>query len=400
MRLLWISNDPRLDGIGQSRVTREILGRLHGPGTGIEAHAIAMGPDNHRAWEVPYMVHPWGLERHEYPKVLIESLKPDMVVCSHDPWNFYWTADCRKDFPNTKLVGYYTIDGGPIHESWRTAMKPLDLLAVPTQFGKQEIYRRYPEKSVAVIPYGVDHTRFTDPGSKIGRQRKADQESTTKSLKLEGKTVFLSVGHNQNRKNTACVLDAFEMADIPNSHLFLVVHSRLQHIGGWSGMGDFDLPDMVHMCSTRNRVTVVTGGLSDPDLSALYQVSDYFLFPSLAECPGLPLLEAMASGCVPITTNYSGGAEIVGDDGYLLPYTPLRGQFNVVCAVVDPLDLAMKMRECVELSLDERVGMQARAVARARQFSWDKTAKLWAEYIMGVMGGETLVETELQGCLP
>ncbi len=400
MRLLWISNDPRLDGVGQSRVTYEILRRLSQPGTGVEVHAVAMGPNNHRAREVPYTVHPWGLDRHEYPKALIAEIRPDVIICSHDPWNFYWTSDCRKDFPDIKLIGYYTIDGGPIHGSWRDAMRSLDLLAVPTQFGKQEIYRRYPEKSIAVIPYGVDHDTFTDPGDKEVRKSLADQKSSGKSVRLKGKTIFLSVGHNQNRKNTACILDAFEMADIQNSHLFLVVHSRVQTIGGWAGMGDFDLPDLVSTYGARDRITVVTGGLSENNLAALYQCSDYFLFPSLGESPGLPLLEAMACGCIPITTNYAGGAEITGSGGHLLPYTPLRGQFNVVCAVVDPLDMALKMRECVALPKETVEAQRSASMARASQFSWDQTAEAWGEHLRGLLAGMTLVETELQGCLP
>ena len=67
----------------------------------------------------------------------------------------------------------------------------------------------------------------------------------------------------------------------------------------------------------KNKV-IITGYVDDSDLSALYSGADFFVFPSLYEGFGLPVLEAMQCGCPVITSNVSSLPEVIGDCGIMI----------------------------------------------------------------------------------
>ena len=62
-------------------------------------------------------------------------------------------------------------------------------------------------------------------------------------------------------------------------------------------------------------VRIITGLLSTEELAELYRNALAFLFPSLYEGFGLPILEAMACGCPVITSNVSACPEVAGGSG-------------------------------------------------------------------------------------
>jgi len=107
---------------------------------------------------------------------------------------------------------------------------------------------------------------------------------------------------------------------------------------------------------------VFTGYVPDEDLVALYNAADLFVQPSLFEGFGLPPLEAMACGTAVVTSNTSALPEVVGD----------------AALMVDPLDveaLAAAMAR-VLTDADLRADLEARGLARAAQFSWERTARI------------------------
>lgn len=106
--------------------------------------------------------------------------------------------------------------------------------------------------------------------------------------------------------------------------------------------------------------TKLVGQVSDAELARYYQQATVFVFPSLYEGFGLPVLEAMGCGCPVICSNASSLPEVAGDAAVL----------------VDPRDsdqLAMELTR-VLASSSLRDELQARGSARAGQFSWDRTA--------------------------
>ena len=84
-----------------------------------------------------------------------------------------------------------------------------------------------------------------------------------------------------------------------------------------------------------------------------------FVFPSLYEGFGLPPLEAMASGTPVITSNVSSLPEVVGDAALMIdPYEP--------GAIADAMQ-----RVLTDAGL--RADLSRRGLARAREFSWERS---------------------------
>jgi len=106
---------------------------------------------------------------------------------------------------------------------------------------------------------------------------------------------------------------------------------------------------------------VFTGFVPDADLVALYNLCTLFVFPSLHEGFGLPVLEAMACGAAVIGANTSSIPEVIGRDD----------------ALFDPTDvsaIAAKMQRGLT-DRDFRDSLQRHALIQAQQFSWEASAR-------------------------
>ena len=103
------------------------------------------------------------------------------------------------------------------------------------------------------------------------------------------------------------------------------------------------------------------GYVDEQDLPALYSAAAAFVYPSLYEGFGLPILEAMSCGAPVITSNTSSMPEISGDAALLFNPTDV-GQLTTLLLEVIGNDSLRK-----ELS--------RKGIDRAREFRWEKTAR-------------------------
>jgi glycosyltransferase involved in cell wall biosynthesis len=104
-----------------------------------------------------------------------------------------------------------------------------------------------------------------------------------------------------------------------------------------------------------------TGYVAGEDLPALYNLGEIFAFPSVYEGFGLPVVEAMACGTPVITSNTSSLDEIASG----------------AAETIDPYDVDALTAALLRLAHDAawRKELSDRGLARARRFSWTRTAR-------------------------
>ncbi|MGH2740422.1 MAG: glycosyltransferase family 4 protein [Actinomycetota bacterium] len=107
---------------------------------------------------------------------------------------------------------------------------------------------------------------------------------------------------------------------------------------------------------------VLTGMTASEDLDALYRRAAVFVYPSLYEGFGLPVLEAMARGVPTIVSSTSSLPEVAGDAALMVEPRSVR-------EIADAI-------EHVLTDADRSAVLSASARARAEQFSWERTARL------------------------
>jgi glycosyltransferase involved in cell wall biosynthesis len=106
---------------------------------------------------------------------------------------------------------------------------------------------------------------------------------------------------------------------------------------------------------------IFVGYVSNSQLRYLYEHAIAFVFPSLLEGFGMPILEAMRLGTPVITSNLGALAEIAGDAAVLVNPHDVEDIALALTRVRDSVGLQRSLRE--------------RGIARAGMFSWENTAK-------------------------
>lgn len=166
---------------------------------------------------------------------------------------------------------------------------------------------------------------------------------------------ILSVGTVQPRKNIARLIQAYIKARAQGSttaRLLIVGRAAWQHSNIYQ----------IARQSGYSKDIVFTGYLPDDTLAALYHRCEVFVYPSLYEGFGLPVLEAMACGAPVITSNCSSLPEVAGDAAVLVDPHSVEEIRIAVGQVVNNQEL--------------RQSLCQKGKHRAESFTWAKTAAL------------------------
>jgi len=217
-----------------------------------------------------------------------------------------------------------------------------------SQATKRDLVERYgvePSK-ISVIYPGYDEEAFQPL-----REREAIEAVKTR-YGIAGDYI-LFVGTIQPRKNLVRLMEAFSLLKRQAADLQLVIAGKK----GWLYEAIFR---RVEELGLEGQV-VFTGYVADEDLPALFSGARLFVFPSLYEGFGLPVLEAMACG-VPVVCSNASSLPEVADDAALL---------------FDPLDVVGMAAAMERVLGDERLRAKLveRGLKRARGFSWEKCAR-------------------------
>lgn len=205
-----------------------------------------------------------------------------------------------------------------------------------------ETFPHYPGGRIQVVPLG---SRF------VGGAIEGTQTQVLKSLEPGG--FWLAVGTLEPRKNLRRLLKAFaDYSDQSDAAYPLV-------LAGGQGWLEEDLEAFIKKLGLSSKVRIL-GYVSDPELIWLYSNCFSFVYPSLYEGFGLPVLEAMGLGAAVITSNVSSLPEVAGDAAHYV--NPL-----------DERDIAAAFAK-LEHEINYREILRKKALVQADGFSWKDAA--------------------------
>jgi len=269
---------------------------------------------------------PWGLPR-----------RVRRVLTIHD---LVWRALPQTMAVYNRLVHRVLVDH---------SIKRADLILVPSLSTQKDLVRYFPwiQASVRVIYEGV--APHYQPCDRVAAAYHIAQKFKT------SKEYILSVGTLEPRKNLVTLVEAFY---ILRKKSLLNVQLVIAGAKGW---GKDNLRRRMLELGLSDREVRFLGFVPEEDMPALYAGALVFVYPSLYEGFGLPLLEAMACGAPVACSNHSSLPEIGGD-----------------AAVYFNPESAGEMAAALAKLLGDpglRATLSRRGLERAQAFSWESCAR-------------------------
>ena len=232
----------------------------------------------------------------------------------------------------------------------------IDHVLTVSECSKRDIMEKLgvPENQISVIYQGVERDRFFPKPISPSRE--------------DNKNPYIfCVAGNGHTKNAVTLILAYSRLNqnIRNAHQLVLAGNIMKQKNLHSLIQQLGLDKQIQF----------TGVVSDERLVDMYQNASVFVFPTLYEGFGFPVLEAMACGCPVITSNTSSLPEVVGEAGVLVDPLDVGAMSNSIERVLTEPDLAERLRNA--------------GIQRAKQFSWDQTARETVELYRTVVGSGT-----------
>lgn len=199
-----------------------------------------------------------------------------------------------------------------------------------------------PER-ITVIYEGFNETLFKSVDT-------VNLKKVLQVYQLEEQNYFIFLGTIQPRKNLQKLIKAFSKLTSKNSQLIIVGNK------GWLSNEIYNAPREFGV----EKQVKFLGYVKDKDLPYLYKGAIAFVYPSLFEGFGLPILEAQAVGCPVLTSNVSSMPEVAGEAAIFIdPYS--------VESITTGLEKISKP--------GTRENLSTLGKENVKRFSWEKSAK-------------------------
>jgi glycosyltransferase involved in cell wall biosynthesis len=292
-----------------------------------------------------------GLARRERPDVLFSSANFAMLGCPCPQVllvriPLYFSREYLEHVLAEKPV---TFRAEIALRRWLVArsVRAADRVMTPTAAMRDDLARfvKIPPGRAVVNPYGVPRERVVRHGGR----------------KMSGRFRILWVSHYADHKNLATLLRAAEiLCQETDFELVLTLDAALR-----SGQHTPMPATERELLARLEGVAKLAGVRSYDETWQLYREADVFVFPSLCESFGHPLVEAMASGLPIVASDIPVHREICGDAAAYFP-------------MLDAAALADALRELMRDAAARDI-LAARGVERVKEFLWeDHVARLLA----------------------
>jgi glycosyltransferase involved in cell wall biosynthesis len=211
-----------------------------------------------------------------------------------------------------------------------------------------------PAERIDVVPLGIGTLKRCEP---------LPERELRGRFELGERRIALSLSAKRPHKNLTALIGA--LARIPAERRPLLA------LPGYATAHEADLRARARAEGVEGDVRFL-GWLSGEEFEGLWQVVDAFVYPSLYEGFGLPVLEAMARGVPVACSNASSLPEVAGEAA--LVFDP--GDEGAIAAAIERL-----LSDPAEV---ER--LRALGVERAREFTWERTARLTLDSYRRALG--------------
>ena len=230
----------------------------------------------------------------------------------------------------------------------RSARQADRIIAV-SQSTARDLQRIYgiPESKIEVIHHGVD-SAFKPQEPRMASEFVANKYGASKDY-------VLAVGALGLHKNLVTLVQAMKALRARGEISFQLL------VVGAQDRKNSQVLELLRSSSPSDKDIRFLGYVPDEDLPTLYAGSSLFVFPSLYEGFGLPLVEAMACGVPVVASNTSSIPEVVGDAGLLVPPTQPEAFAEAILRVRGDKDLRKAM---IEMGLMRAAGFRWNASAR------------------------------------
>ncbi len=246
--------------------------------------------------------------------------------------------------------------------TFERGLPALDHVIAVSRFTRDEFLRHYPidPDRITVVPHGVDFDRFHE------RAEAADDACLT-ALGIEP-PYFFCVATIEPRKNLGALVEAYAKArQIARTDAGELPRLIIAGQQGWD-VGAFEA--RLDEARLRDRIQL-TGYVPNAALPALYRQALGFIFPSLYEGFGLPVLEAMACGCPTLISQTASLPEVAGEAAAYFDPKDTSSIANVLARFVTDPSMRNSLREA--------------GLKQVRSFDWATTARKTLEVYKRVM---------------
>jgi glycosyltransferase involved in cell wall biosynthesis len=300
-------------------------------------------------WEqlrMPTLIRKYGIDVLLSPADITSLLAPCPVVLEIRNSNPYLGGSLSRGWR-------YYIDRKIVLRSltWASARKATCVIFV-SDFSRSVIVRQLhiPQHKTHVVYHGLNPI-FCNPSPAVPAW-----------LESLPRPYLLSVSSISAHKNYPFLVCAFaDMARHEEFRHHLVIagaHTFQKHVD--------EMQQIAEQAGLRGRLHLL-GQINYNELPALYRQADLFVFPSLLETFGHPLVEAMASGVPVVVSNSTAIPEICADGALYF----------------DPTDVGDAVMKISQVLADHalRQHLVAKSLARAAEFSWEQTARKTLEVL-------------------
>ena len=242
-----------------------------------------------------------------------------------------------------------TIDFKRPIDDYINSAKQADKIITVSESAKRDIIKNLgiEANKIDVIYPGIDlemyNKNYTD-----------EEKKKVKKKYFLPENYLLFLGTIEPRKNLVNVLKAFAKFKEKDKKMKLVV-------SGKSGWKSENIPELIESLGIKDDI-IFTGYVDESDKVLIYKLAKIFLFPSIYEGFGMPILEAMAAGIPVITSNCSSMPEVVGESGILIN----PNSYDEICNAIE--DITNEDRK----SLQKRITL---GIERSKKFTWDESSK-------------------------